>query len=57
VVPTQGVGFHDLRAKALTDKESREGMQAARAMGAHSTEQQTADYVRQKQARKTSATR
>ncbi|MFN7725186.1 MAG: tyrosine-type recombinase/integrase [Rubrivivax sp.] len=51
------VHFHDLRAKALTDKESREGMQAARTMGAHSTEQQTADYVRQKQARKTSATR
>lgn len=51
------VHFHDLRAKALTDKESRDGMGAARTMGAHSTEQQTADYVRQKQARKTSATR
>lgn len=51
------VHFHDLRAKALTDKESTQGMQAARTMGAHSTEQQTADYVRQKQARKTSATR
>lgn len=49
--------FHDLRAKALTDKEAREGMQAARTMGAHSTEQQTAGYVRHKTARKTGATR
>lgn len=49
--------FHDLRAKALTDKEAREGMTAARLMGAHSTETQTADYVRQKTARKTKATR
>lgn len=52
-----GVHFHDLRAKALTDKESREGMQAARTMGAHTTEAQTADYVRNKTARKTRATR
>ena len=52
-----GAHFHDLRAKALTDKEAREGMAAARAMGAHTTEAQTADYVRQKAARKTRATR
>jgi integrase len=49
--------FHDLRAKALTDKEQREGMPAARRMGAHSTETQTADYVRHKTAQKTAATR
>lgn len=49
--------FHDLRAKAITDKESREGMQAARRMGAHSTESQTADYVRHKKAQSTGATR
>lgn len=49
--------FHDLRAKALTDKEDREGMGAAKTMGAHSTEQQTASYVRQKKARKITATR
>jgi hypothetical protein len=51
------VHFHDLRAKALTDKESREGMQAARTMGAHTTEAQTATYVRNKTARRTGATR
>ena len=49
--------FHDVRAKALTDKEGREGMGAARTMGSHSTEQQTAGYVRHKTARKTGATR
>lgn len=53
----QDAHFHDLRAKAITDKEMREGMGAARLMGAHATESQTADYVRQKAARKTRATR
>lgn len=46
-----------MSAKALTDKEAREGMQAARTMGAHSTEQQTSAYVRNRSARKTGATR
>lgn len=49
--------FHDLRAKALTDKDRAEGMSAARTMGGHSTEHQTADYVRHKTAKKTGATR
>jgi integrase len=49
--------FHDLKAKALTDKEQREGMQAASAMGQHSTESQTAAYVRRRSGRKTGATR
>lgn len=49
--------FRDIRAAALTDKEEQEGMRAANAMGAHSTETQTADYVRQRRARKTKATR
>jgi integrase len=49
--------IHDLRAKALTDKDRAEGMGAARTMGGHSTEHQTADYVRHKTAKKTSATR
>jgi integrase len=53
----QGCTFHDIKAKALTDKEEREGMRAASAMGQHSTEAQTADYVRRKKARKTGATR
>jgi integrase len=49
--------FHDLRAKAITDTEERHGMQAARRKGAHSTEAQTADYVRHMKAQKTEATR
>jgi integrase len=53
----KGLHFHDLRAKALTDKEDREGMQQARRMGTHSTEGQTADYVRRRKAQKTGATR
>lgn len=49
--------FHDLKAKALTDKEAREDMKQASAMGQHSTEQQTAAYVRRRGGRKTGATR
>ncbi len=49
--------FHDLKAKALTDKEAKEGMKAASAMGQHSTEQQTASYVRRRSGRKVKATR
>jgi integrase len=52
-----GCTFHDLKAKALTDKEAREGMRAASAMGQHSTEQQTAAYVRRRSGRKVGATR
>jgi site-specific recombinase XerD len=48
--------FRDIRAAALTDKEEREGMRAANTMGTHSTETQTADYVRRRRARKTKAT-
>jgi integrase len=53
----KGLHFNDLRAKALTDKEERDGMQQARRMGAHSTEAQTADYVRHRKAQRTEATR
>ena len=49
--------FHDLKAKALTDKARRDGMGAAQAMGQHSTESQTADYVRLRQGKNTGATR
>jgi len=49
--------FHDLRAKAITDKEEAHGMQQARRMGSHSTEGQTASYVRHRKAQKTEATR
>lgn len=53
----QDCHFHDLRAKALTDKDRAQGMGAARTMGGHATEHQTADYVRHKTAKRTSATR
>lgn len=49
--------FHDLKAKALTDKAKREGMKEAQAMGQHSTESQTANYVRLREGRTTGATR
>ena len=49
--------FNDMRAKALTDTEESAGMQAARRKGAHSTEQQTSDYVRHKKPQKAKATR
>jgi len=49
--------FHDIRAKALTDKDRAEGMGAARTMGGHATESQTAGYVHHKQATRTGATR
>ena len=51
------IELRDLRAKALTDKDDREGMEAARTMGAHSTQTQTADYVRHRRPRATKATR
>lgn len=46
----------DIRARALTDKDARHGRQAANAMGTHTTEGQTADYIRHKSPRKTKAT-
>lgn len=49
--------IHDLRAKALTDVDRLRGIAAAQHMGAHSTQSQTADYVRHKQAIRTTATR
>lgn len=49
--------LRDIRAAALTDKEGASDMREANAMGAHATESQTADYVRRRRARKTSATR
>lgn len=49
--------FNDMRAKALTDTEERDGMQSARRKGNHSTEGQTADYIRHKGPQKSKATR
>lgn len=53
----QNLHFHDLRAKALTDKDEDEGIGAAQTMGAHSTQNQTADYIRHRKAKTAKATR
>jgi hypothetical protein len=47
--------LRDLRAKAATDKEEKDGITGANALLDHTTEQQTADYIRRKKARRTSA--
>lgn len=57
VAGVKGCTFHDIKAKALTDKEAREGMAPARKMGQHSTEQQTAAYVRRRSGNKVGATK
>ena len=49
--------FRDLRAKAGTDKEEAEGIKAANALLDHTTETQTADYIRRKKARRSTAVR
>ncbi len=49
--------LRDIRAKALTDTAERHGIEAARVQGAHSTQGQTADYVRHRKPQKTGATR
>jgi integrase len=48
--------FRDLRAKAGTDKEDAEGMEAAQAQLGHSTPTMTADYVRHRLGKRVSAT-
>jgi integrase len=53
----KGLHFHDLRSKALTDTEESHGIKAAQTKGAHSTEQQTRDYVRKHKAQKAEATK
>lgn len=53
----KGVHFHDLRAKALTDVDRLRGIGESQSMGGHSTQAQTADYIRHKTAKKTGATR
>jgi len=49
--------FHDLKAKALTDVDDQRGIGDSQKMGGHSTQSQTADYIRHKKAKKTGATR
>ena len=53
----RGVTFHDLKAKAITDVDDIRGMMDAQKMGGHSTQTQTADYVRHNKAKQTGATR
>lgn len=53
----KGLHFHDIRAKAITDTDENQGRQAANRKGAHTTEKQTADYIRNRKAQKTGATR
>jgi hypothetical protein len=54
IVNTQFLG---LRAKALTDADERDGIQAAQPLGGHTTQPQTADYIRYKNAIKAKACR
>ncbi|GAB2471647.1 hypothetical protein GCM10027082_23900 [Comamonas humi] len=49
--------FRDLRAKALTDLDEAHGIQAAQRLGGHTTQSQTADYVRHKKALQARAVR
>lgn len=49
--------MRDLRAKAATDKDERDGIKGANALLDHTTEAQTADYIRRKKARRTTAVR
>ncbi|ACR29189.1 tyrosine-type recombinase/integrase [Burkholderia glumae] len=41
-----GMHFHDLRAKALTDKQRLEGARAAQALAGHTTAEMTAHYTK-----------
>ncbi len=49
--------FHDIRARALTDKDRAEGIGQAQRMAGHSTQTQTRAYVRHKTAIAVKATR
>lgn len=49
--------FHDLRAMAVTDVDEVKDIKAAQGMGGHSTQAQTADYIRHRKPKKVGATR
>jgi integrase len=49
--------IRDLRAKAATDKDDADGLQAANHLLDHTTEAQTASYIRRKKARRVKAVR
>lgn len=45
-VPTQAFQFRDIRAKAGTDKEEMQGMEAAQAQLGHTSQEMTRTYIR-----------
>jgi integrase len=49
-----GMHFHDLRAKALTDKRRLEGADAAQALAGHTTAQMTAHYTKSREVERVS---
>jgi len=49
-----GIHFHDLRAKALTDKQRLEGADAAQALAGHTTAQMTAHYTKAREVERVS---
>lgn len=51
------VHFHDLKGKALTDVDEERGIIDAQGMGGHSTQSQTADYIRNIKPKKVRATK
>jgi integrase len=53
----EGVTFHDMKAKALTDTAKKHGKKAAQTKGGHSSEKQTDDYLRAMLAQDSEATR
>lgn len=56
-IANKNIHFHDLRAKALTDVDEDRDIKQAQGMGGHSTQAQTAEYIRHKKAKKVGATR
>jgi len=46
--------FHNLRAKALTDKRRQEGAEAAQALAGHTTAQMTAHYTKAREVERVS---
>lgn len=50
----KGMHFHDLRAKALTDKRRLEGADAAQALAGHTTAQMTAHYTKAREVERVS---
>lgn len=53
----QGTAKHDPRSMGATDKEDAEGIRAANALLDHTTEAQTAAYIRRNKTRRVGAVR